>query len=340
MKQTTLLLSADDRTGALEVGGLVASADTGVPVGPAARDDRCCVVDIGTRHLTPDEARVRMRELVARPAVHRSHKMDAGLRGNWAHEVAVLLDAGYRVAVICAFPDAGRRCKDGVVYIHDRPVLESVFGQDPLNAPISSKPADVLEAAGVRGDVVVWDANDNTQMHESVARAIETGRVVVGASGALGEVASQLLGVTRQQRIEVPKPSIVLCGSLNPLSRAQLEPLGAPVQRIGGPLALTPPVTVFATPDPDGPIDDVAAARMAAQAAEAVESYWPSMASLLILGGDTVAAVVGNQTLIALGMVAPGIPAVRFRDTVVVTKGGGIGQPQTLNELLNGRRKV
>ena len=50
-----VLLSADDRTGALEIGGLVADETHTVPVGPAVDDPRCCVVDIATRHLTPAE---------------------------------------------------------------------------------------------------------------------------------------------------------------------------------------------------------------------------------------------------------------------------------------------
>ena len=85
--------------------------------------------------------------------------MDAGLRGNWPHEIHALVELGYRVAVVPSFPDAGRRCKDGIVYIQDVPVLESPFGADPLTAPCSSRPMEVLEEANcIFDEVVVWDA--------------------------------------------------------------------------------------------------------------------------------------------------------------------------------------
>jgi uncharacterized protein YgbK (DUF1537 family) len=181
-----VLLSADDRTGALEIGGLVADQQHPVPVGPSVSSPRCCVVDIGTRHLSPYEARTRMVELLRRNAAHRAHKMDAGLRGNWPYEIEVLLEAGHRVAVVCAFPDANRRCRGGVVYIHGLPVLESVFGTDPLNAPVSSRPAEVLEHAGVRGDVVVWDADDNAQRYGMRTTTRRCTRPLPGLTGRTG----------------------------------------------------------------------------------------------------------------------------------------------------------
>ena len=71
-----------------------------------------------------------------------------------------------------------------------------MFGQDPLTAPVSSRPAEVLEHAGVRGDVVVWDADDNEEMQQAIDRAAAEDRVLVGASGVLGAFARGLLGGT------------------------------------------------------------------------------------------------------------------------------------------------
>ena len=112
----TILLSADDRTGALEIGGLIASTTDPVPVGPHARSATCCVVDISSRHLDVAAAKRRMQHLVDLPARHRAHKMDAGLRGNWAHEVQVLLDNGYKVAILCSFPDSFHSCYQTIPY--------------------------------------------------------------------------------------------------------------------------------------------------------------------------------------------------------------------------------
>jgi uncharacterized protein YgbK (DUF1537 family) len=334
-----LLLSADDRTGALEVGGLVADEQSTVPVGPAVDSERCCVVDIATRHLSPEAARTRMSSLLSREATHRAHKMDAGLRGNWPYEIEVLLDAGHKVAVVCSFPDAGRRCKDGVVYIHDLPVLESVFGKDPLNAPVSSRPADVLEHTGVKGDVVVWDADDNEEMHQAIRRARAENRVVVGASGALGAFAREIFPSSEPRRISMPTPRCVLCGSLNALSRTQIEQVGVPLQYVGARnvdarIDFSVEPTVLATPMPAGDITAKDAESTALQAAAAVREVWSEIGTLIVVGGDTAAALVGDDTLDAMGMVAPGIPASMYQGVCLITKGGGIGQPGTIEELL------
>lgn len=333
--KTRILLSADDRTGSLEIGGLLASDQFQVPVGPAAQSNLCCVVDIATRHLTVSEAQARMETLLSRNAEHRAHKMDAGLRGNWAQEVEVLLQAGYKVAIICAFPDAGRRCLDGVVYIHDLPVLDSVFGQDPLNPQVSSKPAEVLEHFGVRGDVVVWDANDNAQMLAQIQRAVSEDRIVVGASGAIAMCAQQFLPPSTPRGVVLKRPLLVLCGSLNTLSRDQIQRIGQPIQTLQDTPDLSTAVAVMATPMPEGEVSNEQADSMAQQAADATRVVWAEIESLIVIGGDTAGALVGDDTLVALGCVAPGIPVSEYDGKLLVTKGGGIGQPDTVAELVS-----
>lgn len=331
---TQVLLSADDRTGSLEIGGLIANERFAVPVGPKATSARCCVVDIGTRHLSAVAAQERMETMLSRPADQRAHKMDAGLRGNWAQEIDVLVRAGYKVAVICAFPDAGRRCQDGVVYIHDLPVLESVFGNDPLNPQVSSKPAEVLEHFGVRGDVVVWDANDNAEMRAGIERAVREERILVGASGPLGMFANLFLKPDQARAVMLPEPILILCGSLNPLSRAQIQAVEAPVQFLGDELAMGP-VTLLATVPQSGRIAEDVAQETAEEMARAARSLWADFNSVIVIGGDTAGALIGDDTVETLGCVAPGIPVSRYKQKLIVTKGGGIGQPDTIAGLVS-----
>ena len=276
---TNVLLSADDRTGSLEIGGLIANESYSVPVGPNATSDQCCVVDIATRHLSATEAQNRMSAVLARDATHRAHKMDAGFRGNWPHEVEVLLKEGHKVAIVCAFPDAGRRCDNGIVYIHDLPVLDSVFGTDPLNPQVSSKQAEVLEHFGVRGDVVVWDANTNEEMDAAVARAVAEDRIVVGASGAIGAYAKLFLPQGAPRQVALPRPLVVLCGSLNELSRDQIAKIGEPVQHVVGKIAIDP-VTVIATNRISGPLSDDQAVAMANLCADVISARWSDFRAL------------------------------------------------------------
>ncbi|HEU4841820.1 MAG TPA: nucleotide-binding domain containing protein, partial [Ilumatobacteraceae bacterium] len=60
---------------------------------------------------------------------------------------------------------------------------------------------------------------------------------------------------------------------------------------------------------------------------------------LVIIGGDTAAAVLGDEPLAAGGTLAPGVPWSRRVDgdgPLVVTKAGGFGHAATLVELLAG----
>ena len=334
-----LLFTADDRTGSLEIGGLVADIGHLTPVGPDAQSENVCVVDIATRHLDAAAAKEKMTACLQRPADMRAHKMDAGLRGNWAHEIQVLLDHGYKVAIVCSYPDAGRRCKDGVVYIHDKPVTESVFANDPLNLPISSRPRDVLDEASVVGDVEVWDANDNAEMYQRVDQALAEGRILVGASGVMGALAERVLPESRVAAVQLTKPLMLVCGSLNPLSRAQLEAcqctLEEPdqVQRVRD-LIHSQGFAAVASPELKGEITDAEALDMAERLAQIVDQCWSQLGSLLIVGGDTVAAVVGDRTLNVLGNIAPGIPVSELDHVFLITKGGGIGSVNSLNEIV------
>ncbi|NKB97113.1 MAG: hypothetical protein GKR90_01240 [Pseudomonadales bacterium] len=332
---TKVLLTADDRTGSLEIGGLVANERFAVPVGPHATSELACVVDIGSRHLTVAQAQEKMALTLKISAEYRAHKMDAGLRGNWAQEIEVLLREGYKVAVICAFPDAGRRCKDGIVYIHDLPVLESVFGKDPLNPQVSSKPSEILEHFGVGGDVVVWDANDNREMLDAIQRAVAEDRIVVGASGAIGMYANLFLNPGKPREVVLPKPILVVCGSLNPLSREQLARTGLPLHDIDS-VALSSDrnAVIVATEERIGRIPDDEALQTATQLADVTRAVWNDFASLIAIGGDTAGALIGDETVETLGCVAPGIPVSRYEEKLLVTKGGGIGQPDTIVSLV------
>src|SRR3954468_9205824 len=105
-----LLVTADDSTGATEAGA--ACADVGlhvdvVPFGvplPRPVADGCVVVDLRSRHLDAHEARTRI--IASTGAVHRMHKIDSTLRGNWRAELQALVDVGRRVVLIPAHPRA------------------------------------------------------------------------------------------------------------------------------------------------------------------------------------------------------------------------------------------
>lgn len=345
-----LLISADDRTGALETGG--ACADVGFEVRltttPDTSDD-CAVVDLDSRHCRALEAARRIRTAHGLDARFRCHKMDSGLRGNWAHEVAALLALGRRVGVLASFPDAGRRCDDGTVYIRDVPVAESPFGRDPRNRLLSSRPVDYLLAAGCEraladDRLVVLDANDNDGLDAAAVRCREEDRMLVGTTGGVGAYVATLRSRRRTGLPPLPRPALIVCGSLHPLSRAQISKLECPDVRPGGDrqqalAALARGEDVLLATELTS--DEIADAEAESMASSVATTTWDLIATsgaptLIVLGGDTAAAILGERTLHVLGSADTAVPVCQTDDRrlTVVTKGGGIGVEDTLARLL------
>ena len=331
-----LFTTADDRTGSLEIGGIIASEGKPVPVGPNADDSRCCVVDLASRHIMPEEALLRVLTAHQRNARFRCHKMDAGLRGNWPHEIHGLVELGYRVAVVPSFPDAGRRCHNGVVYIQDVPVLESPFGADPLTAPCSSRPIEVLEEANCVFDVVeVWDANDNDALNRATRRCLDEERVLVGPTGAVGSYAAHLFGEPQHATIRYSQPVLIVCGSLNSTSRDQIERLNCEEINLYDPIQEFEDIRVIATPIPESSISNDMAEAMAQTVAQAIYDIHADVSTLVVIGGDTVAAYIGEETVQVVGTVEAGIPVSDYQDRVLITKGGGIGTIDSLHDIVS-----
>ena len=360
-----LLLTADDRTGALESGGAVAelgwetrfvplAAGHALPAGHWDQPGACHVLDLASRHCPAAEARRRIERTHAAAATYRCHKMDSGLRGNWAHDVAALAAAGHRVGVLASFPDAGRRCVDGTVFVHDVPVAESAFGRDPRSRLVSSRPAHYLVAAGceaalARGDVLVLDAGDNAELRTAAQRALAERRLLVGTTGGIAAYAGALKGgapLPVPRSFALPRPALVVCGSLHPLSRQQIAALpclrATPGERLAAVAALRRGEdAVLATPERGNAIDSAAAEAMSAQVAASV---WHCVEAggartLVVLGGDTAEAVLGSLRLRIHGSVDTGVPlcmplAGEDPAPAIVTKGGGIGAPDTLAKML------
>lgn len=329
-----LLVTADDRTGALEIGGAVANEAFAVSVGVELQDSLCSVIDLDTRHKSPSTAYETVFELGKTPGVHRCHKMDSGLRGNWPHEVRALLDLNFRVGIIPGYPAAGRRCRDGVVYIDDVPLLESPFAADPFNAPCSNRPIEVLEQARVpQANVVLFDADTEPQVLRDVRTCYAEGRVLVSPTGPIGHYAKLLYPKSEPKTITPIGPMLIVCGSLNATSRAQIDQLDLPIYDLNESIPIESPITLASTPWTTQQLTQAAGEAMATKTAARIREVAHAFQTILIIGGATLATYLGNQTIRVLGTVATGIPIAEHGNHLLITKGGGIGHPATLREL-------
>ena len=161
----TLLIVADDFTGALDTGVQLAGcgAPTRVVTDPEfspanAAGAEVLVIDAETRHLPPSQAGAIVEGIVRRaveqkvPYIYK--KTDSALRGNVGAELGALLAASGEKALpfLPAYPQIDRCTRGGVHYIEGRPVAESVFGIDPFE-PV--RHSDIAGLIGAQSGVPV-----------------------------------------------------------------------------------------------------------------------------------------------------------------------------------------
>ncbi len=329
-------MSADDRTGALEVAAEIAATAGAVRVGVGgwvgdSLADAGGVVDLGSRHLAPHEAIERILSLP--DAGWTAHKFDSTLRGNWAHELRARHErTGRRVLVVAGWPAMGRTCVDGVVQVHGVPV-----GAIADELPEADLLADVVELRRwLEGDsrFAAVDVLDEASIHATARAVAGTSVLVGGPAGPVGAAfaahSAARSGRPRSGRPRVQTvehchlPALVVCGSATDLSREQVRRLQAVNQG----------VDTLEAPHTEGDLVPEVALELAgrARARLALTTY----RTLVLIGGETAAAVLGDGVRVVGGTVAAGMPWSRDalgEGPLVVTKAGGFGRPDALVRL-------
>jgi len=338
-----------------------------VPRDSSANDELTAdVIDLGSRHAVPAQAAARSAALPT--ASRNAHKIDSTLRGNWAEELAVRSASG-PVLLIPALPMFGRTCVDGVVLEHGRPVHEGSAGSDVRRRVDTSRPVDALRAAGLTdvdllGDhaaVVAWladpagvrvaNAADDRQIVGLVSEWGSAARarpdvVLAGTSAVIGAAAEVLGG--RRPKDALPAivhPVLVVCGSVHPAARAQLavaERSGVAVAHLADDLAIralrASRVLVLASEIPVGDVAAPMAVAAAATLARGVTTVCEQvdLGALIILGGDTAAAVLGDSSVEVYGSVDIGTAWARVAGfgQPVITRSGGFGSDHALIDLI------
>jgi uncharacterized protein YgbK (DUF1537 family) len=341
-----LMVTADDSTGATEAGA--ACADAGltvlvVPFGVVAdaelSTDGCVVVDLRSRHVAAAEARRRITATTT-PA-HRVHKIDSTLRGNWAVELAALVELGRRVVLIPSHPLAGRICTGGVVYVNGVRVADSELGNDPRLPVRSSRPSDSLPGTELTGPevldawlrqsdpgVAIVDATTLADIDQLVAMALGAADVVVsGPASVVGAVASiRSPGDSAASLPDplLPTPVVVVCASLHPVSRAQIAAVAA-----AG-------IDVVTSSDIRDADPEAIAGEVAERAHQLVAAR--RARSVILVGGDTAEAFIGDSVVRVFGSIDVGVSLgdAEVRGTLlrVASKPGGFGTANTLVDLV------
>lgn len=262
-----LLIIADDFTGALDTGVQFAAggAETRVVTNveydfeSAGEEVQVLVLDAETRHLKKEEAyevvfRISRRAFESGvPYLYK--KTDSALRGNVGAELKAVLDATGRPSIhfLPAFPRMNRITRNGIHYIDGVPVHESVFGRDPFEPVTCSSIRQMIES-GTPVTVVsemaqwrpcpgimVYDASTDRELTETGRFLMEAGElhIMAGCAGFAGVLPDLLhLNGRTDRKIRLTEPFFVACGSVNPITRSQLD---FAQKRGCGRIRLTPP---------------------------------------------------------------------------------------------------
>lgn len=262
-----LLIIADDFTGALDTGVQFAAggAETRVVTNveydfeSAGEEVQVLVLDAETRHLKKEEAyevvfRISRRAFESGvPYLYK--KTDSALRGNVGAELKAVLDATGRPSIhfLPAFPRMNRITRNGIHYIDGVPVHESVFGRDPFEPVTCSSIRQMIES-GTPVTVVsemaqwrpcpgimVYDASTDRELTEAGRFLMDAGElhIMAGCAGFAGVLPDLLhLNGRADRKIRLTEPFFVACGSVNPITRSQLD---FAQKRGCGRIRLTPP---------------------------------------------------------------------------------------------------
>lgn len=238
----TLLIIADDFTGALDTGVKFAASGASVRVvtdyeyefGRISGRVQVLVMDAETRHISSGEAYDRVYRIVKKAKqagiAYIYKKTDSALRGNIGSELSAVLDAsGSQVLhFLPAFPKMGRTTRRGVHYIDGVPVTESVFGKDPFE-PVTC--SDITQMIAVQSQaqvkvvpdgqvmalqrepgiqmpshqpfIAVYDAETDEELQRIAAGLFKAGQLTtIAGCAGMAETLPELLGLTG------PAPSI------------------------------------------------------------------------------------------------------------------------------------
>jgi uncharacterized protein YgbK (DUF1537 family) len=320
------------------------------------------VIDTETRHLLPREAEERVRDIAsrARDAGARSvfKKTDSTLRGPLAAEFRALLEVWPERSVVYApgYPALGRTVRDGVLLVDGVPLARTAFAADPLNPSDESSVAARLSGCGAEillmrcpeeipaaigpGRILVCDGETDRDLDAIAAAIAGLDCMVAGTAAMASAWAASLSGTGRSGAEPVPAVArgLVICGSLHPASKRQMEESGLPASCDTGELSRLIREHGWAALSAAEPVIGeplTVAAHFGRVAARAVELAVPD--GIAIFGGDTAFAVLrelGIDEAEPLGEILPGVAVSTIcrngAPMLLVTKAGGFGGPDYL----------
>lgn len=384
MTHTRLLIVADDFTGGLDTGVKFAEQGIGVKVvvNPGQAEDwaetseQVIVAVTESRRQPPEEAHNLVHRVVSagrRLGIeHVYKKTDSALRGNIGAELSAALTAfgAEMLPFLPAYPVMERITVGGIHCIDGVPVHRSAFAEDPFNPVRESDVCNLIAAQTdipvchtdpmhlkpTRG-ICVIDARSDADL-ENAGRRLAAMNALSVSAGCAGFAA--FLPSLLKLRRDAPDVSttmqeglLVICGSINPITRRQMDYAEA-----HGFIRIRP-ASVPASPrnrwmivDANPPGSDDMPTDFSIVSSEARESVADALAGalaaleakttgpILMTGGDTLIrclARLGCEGLKPIREIYPGVVLsvahLRGHKRMILSKSGGFGQETLLTDL-------
>ena len=332
--QRWILALADDLTGALEVGARFAECRVRAQVTTAlsldsAPESDVLVINTESRHLSALDAAAVVRSVAGTARPHQPSliykKTDSTLRGNIAAELRALLDVWpeRRVLYAGAYPALGRTVRAGQLLVRGVPVHQTEFAADLLNPITTSDIRTVLGSV----PATIRDGESDGDLRAAAGDILaEEGDQIAAGPAALAGALAELIGDRGEVR---PLPRLnrilVVNGSRHPASEAQTA-----YAREQG--FFTDQWTWF-----DDEVTGEGTAR-ALRAGERVRQRLQSsrFEALIVFGGDTASGIhraFGAPPFEPICEVVPGVPISHCAGLYWITKAGGFGAPDILDEI-------
>ncbi|MGQ9514433.1 MAG: four-carbon acid sugar kinase family protein [Thermoproteota archaeon] len=353
------------------------------------------VVDTSGRLSSPRIARMKAAEAASKLKKHGAKyfykKVDSTLRGNVVVEIEAVMDElNVRTAVFTpALPEQGRTVVGGHLLVDGKRLAETDFARDPITPVIESHIPTLIEKStdkkvgsiplsSIRGNlerefmnlqeegvnIIVADATTRKDLRR-IAESIEkTGlaKLSCGSAGLAAELPAAF-GFYRS-----PLPAIVLSGSSNPVTQAQikkveetLEPYVAKLNAFRLSSGSHRPYLNKKLKEAMGAIDDgrdtilcldVVKGLSKARTRKVLTSFRSIVlniakdgkdSGLIMVGGETTAQACGAlgadamviEDEVDLGLACARIIDGEYRGMRIITKAGGFGDEYALLRAIN-----
>lgn len=336
-RQFNVGILADDLTSAADGAGPFVERGLDAVVGrgrlPEARATTLAI-DSGSRSTSAAKARELVTEFTAQLAscdvLYKT--CDSTLRGHLKVELEAAFAASGRETLVFApaFPSAGRTTVNGVQFVDQIPVAESIYSRDPVHPVRQSR---LAECVPVSGKVVILNAVTQAELDAKVAALPHPETIFwVGSPGMAIALAKRLTSSDAAPRVAVAPSGeiLVAIGTANPLSHRQADRLvgrdkvtllRAPIARANDPASILRDIA-----------DDAVARLRGAQ-----------FGTVIATGGDTMEAILDGlnvHTFELLRELEPGFPLGRAglssgSDLLIAMKAGGFGDDDTLHHAVD-----